>query len=86
MSKDLEKKTHPQAIDAEMALIGAMLIEKDAIIKALELVKVEDFYKEVHKQIFGAIVELNDTQSVDVVTVNNRLKNNPMYTEAGGSK
>lgn len=86
MLKDLEKKAPPQSIDAEMALIGAMLIEKDAIIKALELVKEEDFYKEVHKQIFGAIRELNDTQSVDVVTVNNRLKNNPMYNEAGASK
>lgn len=86
MSKDLEKKVPPQSIDAEMALIGAMLIEKDAIIKALELVKEEDFYKEVHKQIFGAIIELNDTQSVDVITVNNRLKNNPMYIEVGGSK
>ncbi|MFA7074209.1 MAG: replicative DNA helicase [Endomicrobiaceae bacterium] len=86
MSKDLEKKIPPQSIDAEMALIGAMLIEKDAIIKALELIKEEDFYKEVHKQIFGAIIELNDTQSVDIVTVNNRLKNNPMYMESGGSK
>ena len=45
MAKDLDRKTPPQSIDAEMALLGAMLIEKDAILKAMELVKEEDFYK-----------------------------------------
>ena len=55
MANELEKKVPPQSIEAEMALIGAMLIEKDAIIKALEIVREEDFYKEVHKHIFGAI-------------------------------
>ena len=86
MPKELDTKVPPQSIDAEMALIGAMLIEKDAVIKALEIVKEDDFYKEVHKHIFEAIRELNDTQVVDIVTVNNRLKNDAMYKEAGGSK
>ncbi len=86
MPKELDTKVPPQSIDAEMALIGAMLIEKDAVIKALEIVNENDFYKEVHKHIFEAIRELNDTQVVDIVTVNNRLKNDAMYKEAGGSK
>ena len=86
MPKELDTKVPPQSIDAEMALIGAMLIEKDAVIKALEIVKEDDFYKEVHKHIFEAIRDLNDTQAVDIVTVNNRLKNDTMYKEAGGSK
>ena len=80
------EKVPPQSIDAEMALIGAMLIERDAVIKALDLVKEEDFYREVHKLIFGAIREISDTQSVEIVTVNERLKNNKMYIEAGGSR
>ena len=80
------EKVPPQSIDAEMALIGAMLIERDAVIKALDLVKEEDFYREVHKLIFGAIREISDNQSVESVTVNERLKNNKMYIEAGGSK
>ena len=86
MTKELDTKVPPQSIDAEMALIGAMLIEKDAIIKALEIVKEDDFYKEVHKHIFEAIRDLNDSQAVDIVTVNNRLKNNDLYKEVGGSK
>ncbi|WP_413852877.1 replicative DNA helicase [Candidatus Ruminimicrobium bovinum] len=85
MANSLEK-VPPQSIDAEMALIGAMLIERDAVIKALDLVKEEDFYREVHKLIFGAIREISDTQSVEIVTVNERLKNNKMYIEAGGSR
>ena len=85
MANGLEK-VPPQSIDAEMALIGAMLIERDAVIKALDLVKEEDFYREVHKLIFGAIREISDTQSVEIVTVNERLKNNKMYIEAGGSR
>jgi len=80
------EKVPPQSIDAEMALIGAMLIERDAVIKALDLVKEEDFYREVHKLIFGAIREISDTQSVEIVTVNERLKNNKMYIEVGGSR
>ena len=86
MAKDLDRKSPPQSIDAEMALLGAMLIEKDAIIKALELVKEDDFYKEVHKLIFGAIRELNDTEVAEPVTINNRLKTNKMFVDAGGIK
>lgn len=86
MPKELERKSPPQSVDAEMALLGAMMIEKDAIIKAIELVKEEDFYKEVHKIIFGAIKELNDTEVAEPVTISNRLKTNKMFADAGGIK
>ena len=86
MAKDLERKTPPQSIDAEMALLGAMLIEKDAILKAMELVKEDDFYKEVHKLIFGAIRELSDKEVAEPVTVSNRLKTNKLFNDAGGIK
>ena len=78
MPKDLERKAPPQALDAEMALLGAMLIEKEAIIKAQELVKEEDFYKEVHKLIFAAIIELSEKEVAEPITLTNRLKNNKM--------
>lgn len=86
MPKDLERKAPPQALDAEMALLGAMLIEKDAIIKAQELVKEEDFYKEVHKLIFATIIELSEKEVAEPVTVTNRLKNNKLFNDAGGMK
>ena len=86
MPKDLERKTPPQSIDAEMALLGAMLIEKDAIIKAMELIREDDFYKEVHKLIFGARKELSDREVAEPVTVSNRLKTNKLFNDAGGIK
>lgn len=86
MSKDLERKAPPSSIDAEMALLGAMLIEKDAIIKAQELVREDDFYKEVHKLIFGAILELSEKEVAEPVTVANRLKTNKLFNDIGGIK
>ena len=86
MPKVLERKAPPQALDAEMALLGAMLIEKEAIIKAQELVKEEDFYKEVHKLIFAAIIELSEKEVAEPITLTNRLKNNKLFNDAGGTK
>ena len=86
MPKDLERKAPPQSLDAEMALLGAMLIEKDAILKAQELVKEEDFYKEVHKLIFATIIELSEKEVAEPVTITNRLKNNKLFNDAGGMK
>ena len=86
MAKDLDRRTPPQSIDAEMALLGAMLIEKDAILKSMELVKEEDFYKEVHKLIFSTIIELSDKEVAEPVTVSNRLKTNKLFNDAGGIK
>ena len=86
MAKDLDRRTPPQSIDAEKALLGAMLIEKDAVLKTMELVKEEDFYKEVHKLIFGAIIELSDKEVAEPVTVSNRLKTNKLFTDVGGIK
>jgi replicative DNA helicase len=62
-----------------------MLIEKDAIIKALELVKVEDFYKEVHSN-FRGYRRIKRYSVRRCCNCKQPLKNNPMYTEAGGSK
>ncbi len=86
MSTNVLEKLPPQSLDAEMALIGAMLIEEDAAIKAIELVKEEDFYSKVHQIIFDAVRKLVDlqNQNVDIVTVNDKLKTNPMYADAGG--
>ncbi|MDD5022059.1 MAG: replicative DNA helicase [Endomicrobiaceae bacterium] len=86
MSTNVLEKLPPQSLDAEMALIGAMLIEEDAAVKAIELVKEEDFYGKVHQLIFDTIRKLVDVQNqnVDIVTVNDKLKTNPLYVDMGG--
>ncbi|MCL2334682.1 MAG: replicative DNA helicase [Endomicrobia bacterium] len=80
------EKVPPQAIDAEMAVLGAMLIEKEAITKAVEIITENDFYKEVHKQIFITARDLYlENQPVDIITISDKLKKNGMFSEAGGA-
>jgi replicative DNA helicase len=82
----MNNKIPPQAIDIEMALLGAMLIEKDAILKVLNVISENDFYKEIHKQIFLTIYDLYiENQPVDLLTVSEALKKNGMFAKIGGA-
>ena len=60
----------PQNIEAEQAVLGAMLISRDAIASAAEMLKPEDFYREAHRLVFGAILELfQKEKAADLITV-----------------
>jgi len=68
-------KTMPHSTAAENSVIGAMLIDQDAIGQAAEIVTAEDFYQNQYKLVFNAIVSLyNEGKAVDVITLQNRLK------------
>lgn len=83
---DLLDKTPPQAPEAEMAVLGAMLIEREAQAKALDLLDEHSFYKPAHQIIFRAIAHLfAEGGAVDVVTVGETLKNQKLLAEIGGS-
>ncbi|MDR2351077.1 MAG: replicative DNA helicase [Endomicrobium sp.] len=76
----------PQAIDVEMAVLGAMLIQKEAILKAINIINDSDFYKEIHRQIFLVIHDLYiENQPVDLYIVTESLKKNRLFVEAGGA-
>jgi replicative DNA helicase len=80
------EKVPPQAVDVEMAALGAMLIEKDAILKVMDTISENDFYKEIHKQIFSVIKDLYiGNHPVDLLTVSEALKKNAMFSEIGGT-
>lgn len=69
-----------------MAVLGAMLIEREAQAKALDLLTENSFYKPAHQHIFRAIAHLfSEGSAVDVVTVGEYLKNQKLLTEIGGS-
>ncbi|MEG0797727.1 MAG: replicative DNA helicase [Acidaminococcaceae bacterium] len=75
----------PQNIEAEQAVLGAMMLDKEAISKATELLVAEDFYRQDHRVLFGAIVELfNKNQPVDMVTVTEVLKREGKLEDIGG--
>ncbi len=81
----LEEKIPPQAIDAEMAVLGSMLMESNAVERALDILKPEHFYKDAHKKIFAAMKSLADkNQAVDLVTLTEELKTQNLLLQVGG--
>lgn len=78
-------KVPPQNLEAEMALLGSMLIEEEAISQALEIVDADAFYRDSHKIIFNAIVELDSkNDAVDLVTIVDLLKKKKLLDAVGG--
>jgi replicative DNA helicase len=76
----------PQALEAEMAVLGSMLIEAEAVEKALDLLEEKDFYRDAHRKIFAAILRLCENgQAVDCVTVGEELKRLKQIGEIGGA-
>ena len=75
MDEALIKKILPHSIEAEQSVIGSMIMDRDAITTASEILISEDFYQNQYGVLFDAMVELyNEGQPVDLVTLQNRLK------------
>ena len=71
----LLKRVLPHSIEAEQSVIGCMMISRDAITVAADILEEDDFYSRQYALVYRAIVELNDAgKSVDVVTLQNKLK------------
>lgn len=81
----MQDRVLPQNIEAEQAVLGAMLMDSDAIIKASEILIADDFYREAHKIIFNAILEIfNNNKAADLVTVTDALKRMNKLEDVGG--
>ncbi len=75
----------PQNIEAEQSILGAVLIEGEAINKVLEVLSAEDFYRESHRKIFVAMVDLFEkNEAIDLITVTDALKKANELEAAGG--
>ncbi len=82
----LDATVPPQAIELEQAVLGALMLEKDAIIDVQEYVKAETFYLEEHRIIFKAIQELSiEMKAIDLFTVTERLKAQKLLQKVGGA-
>lgn len=78
-------KIPPHDIEAEQAVIGSMLTDKDAVMEAVEVLKPESFYREDNKLIFTAIVNLyNKSEPIDLVTVKDELFSMGSFEKVGG--
>ena len=75
MEEALIKRVMPNSLEAEQSVVGSMIMDRDAIVAASEILIKEDFYHQQYGQIFEAIVELyNSGQAVDVITLQNKLR------------
>ncbi len=80
------EKLPPQNLEAEMAVLGSMLMDVDAISIATESLDKDSFYKDTHKKIFEAIRDLyNANKAVDIITLTDELKRNETLDEIGGA-
>ena len=78
-------KVPPQNPEAEQSVLGSMLLDKEAIIKAQETLRPGDFYRDSHRVIFEAIIALfNRGQAVDLITLSEILRQEGKLEEVGG--
>lgn len=78
-------KKPPQAVELEEAVLGAIMLEKDAIVSVMDILSPESFYKEAHKKIFEAIIHLSQNlQPIDILTVTEELRKREKLEEVGG--
>lgn len=86
MSDTPTKNLPPQNSDAEASLLGAILIDSDAITKVADNLSVADFYEVRHQKIYDAMLELYERrEALDVLTLADRLKNNGYLDMIGGA-
>ncbi|MFI5322227.1 MAG: replicative DNA helicase [Thermodesulfobacteriota bacterium] len=78
-------RTLPQNLEAEQAVLGAILIENTVINQVMEVLIAEDFYKEAHRKIYNAMIELDrDNKPIDLLTLYDYLKGNGNLLEEVG--
>ncbi len=82
----IEGTIPPQSVELEQAVLGALMLERDAIIDVQEYVKAETFYLEEHRTIFRAIQALSvEMKAIDLYTVTERLKSQRELQKVGGA-
>lgn len=75
----------PQNVEAEQCVLGSILLQQGALVKAADILTPEDFYREPHKAIFQAMLSLfEENEPQDLITVTNRLSNSNQLENSGG--
>jgi replicative DNA helicase len=86
MSNEDLRKLPPQSLEAEMSILGGVLIDNDAINRVLEMLGPDDFYRESHRKIFQAMMRLSDLREPsDLITMTDMLRKQGELEEVGGA-
>ncbi|MDP3710565.1 MAG: replicative DNA helicase [bacterium] len=76
----------PQDVEAEMSVLGSLMLDKDAVFRVVDLLKPHDFYKPLHKEIYESMMDLcQRREPIDIITVSTRLREKNKLEEIGGS-
>ncbi len=79
------KRLPPQNIEAEQAVLAAILLDNNAINRTVEVLQTEDFYRESHRKIYSAMLDLNDmNEAIDLITLSDRLRIKDQLEAVGG--
>ena len=82
MDESLIKKVPPHSLEAEQSVVGSMIMDKDAITTASEIISSEDFYQHQYGLLFDAMVELfNEGKPVDLITLQEKMKEKELPAE-----
>jgi replicative DNA helicase len=86
MADEQLRKVPPQSIEAEESVLGGILLDNNALDRAIELIIAEDFYREAHRRIFRAIIDLSERhEPVDLVTLSDALRSRNELQDIGGA-
>nr|WP_019537193.1 replicative DNA helicase [Paenibacillus ginsengihumi] len=81
----LENRIPPQNLEAEQAVLGAILLDGDALVTAMERINSDDFYRTAHQLIFEAMIEIaEENEPVDLITLTARLQDKQQLEDVGG--
>ncbi|HZD41837.1 MAG TPA: replicative DNA helicase [Terriglobales bacterium] len=84
--EDNLRKVPPQNLEAESSVLGGILLENEAINLVLELLRPDDFYRESHRKIFRAMIELSDrSEPIDLITLSEFMKSRSDLEAVGGT-
>lgn len=85
MNEVWQNQVPPQDIEAEQAVLGAVFLDADAIIDAMEVIAPENFYRRSHQIIFQAMIQLNDrSESIDLITLKAEIEKSNSLEDVGG--
>lgn len=85
MNDELLGRIPPHDVEAEQAVLGSMLVDKDAVLTVIEILKPEDFYRNEHIEIYGAILDLYEaSKPIDILTLKEQLRLRGKYDVVSG--
>ena len=86
MAKEIIDKLPPQNNDAEQSLLGSLMLDKESIVKVVDMIKAEDFYRGVHQDIYQVMSDLYEkSEPIDIISVSAKLKERNKLENIGGA-